>query len=342
MTPAFFVRAVFCFLKRSLKKPLYILLLLLFPLMTVFFLYSDSEESRLNVALYTQSDNDFSQEIVSKLVSRDGVYHFYSVPSEDALYQDVLSGHAECGYIFPENLLDQLNLGRKKNLVDLIVSSSTTMSKITNEIVYSELFELYSLRILEDYLIHDSLLENPDPEQIESLYQKYLTNGSTFAFDITGAYQDYTSVRKGLTLHMFIGLVGILILLGGLSGLLQYTEDEQKKRHEHVPFSQKKYIAFLQITCPLLLFFIAGAISLAIAGYFTEPSFLLRYLCYGLLTLIFCMLLYPLRRFRMMLLTFLPLYLLGCLIFTPVFIDLSLYLPKLAWISRIFITYYLF
>ncbi len=342
MNLTFFIRNLCCTMKRVLKKPLYIVLLLLFPLLTVFFLCSDPKESRLCVALYTESESGFSKEITQELLSREGVYHFYIADSKEVLYQDVISGYAECGYIFPENLREQLDSGRKKNLVDLVVSSTTTMDKITNEIVYSELFELYSLCILEDYLQQESPLPNPDPAQIEALYKEYLTNGSTFAFDFSGAFEDYTSIKNVMTSHMLIGLMGLLILFGGFSGLLQYADDEQKKRHEHVPFSRRKQLAILQILCPFLLFLMAGAICFAMIGYFNTPMQILRYSSYGLLVFLFCIVLYPLRRFRLTLLTVLPIYLLGCLIFTPVFIDINIYLPKLAWLSRIFITYYLY
>lgn len=328
-------------LKRICKKPLFISLLLLFPLLTVLFLCTGSDENRLCVALYTESENGFSHELTQNLLAREGVYHFYLAKSEDDLYRDVLSGHAECGYIFPEQLLTQLDAGRKKNLVELIVSSNTTMDKITNEVVYSELFALYSFYILDDYL-KDNLPAPPNPQEVNALYNEYLTNGSTFAFDFVGSFDDYTTIKKVITSHMLIGLTGLLILLGSFSGLLQYADDEQKKRHEHVPFAHRKYIAVLQILCPLLLFLCVGAICLAITGYFHSPAQLLHYLGYGLLVFLLCLLLYPLRRFRLALLTMLPVYLLGCLIFTPVFIDISLYLPRLSWISRLFITDYLF
>lgn len=345
MSFSFYIRYLILSMKRLLKKPVWLVLLLFFPVLTMFFSYTDSRESGLRVALYAQTDEPFSNELIQKLLAREGVCHFYLASSEDRLYRDVLNGHAECGYLFPEDLSSKLDLGKKKNLVELVISSSTTMSKITNEIVYSELFELYSLHILEDYLMNDSLLseyETPDPATVEALYQKYLVNGSTFAFDIENFYDDYSSIEKGLTAHITIGMTGILILLGGICGLLQYAEDEEKKRHDHVPFSVRKYIACIEIVCPFLLFAITGAVCLGITGYFAQLSHLISYLLYILLAFLFCMLLYPLRHKRMVFLTFLPLYLLGCLILTPIFIDVTVYLPALSWISRFFLTDYLF
>lgn len=345
MNPVFYIKCLLLYMKRILKKPVYLILLLLFPALAVFFSYTDSQENRLNIALYTQADSGFTYDLVQNILSRKSVCHFYLSPSEERLYQDVLTGHAECGYLFPDDLSDRLDQGKKTNLVDLVISSSTTMSKITNEIVYSELFELYSLHILESYLLNDSLLseyESPDPSEMEALYRKYLTNDSTFAFDIENSYDDYSSVKKGLTVHIFVGMTGILILLGGISGLLQYTEDEEKKRHDHVPFSFRKYLACIEIFSPLLLFIVTGALCLLITGYFSQPSHLVNYLLYAVLSFLLCLFFYPLRRKRTIFLTVLPLYLLGCLVLTPIFMDVTTYLPDLSWISRFFITDYLF
>lgn len=338
---SFWYRYLILSVKRTLKKPFSILLLCLFPLITFLFLNFGSQETGLYVAVHADAGDGFSQKLVSKLADRNGIYHFYQVDSKELLYQDVASGYAECGYVFPDELLDNLDAGRKKNLVDVVVSTSTTMSKITNEIVYSELFEEYSLCILEDYLTESGTLEGITDSEIESLYRKYLSNGSTFAFDFTGAYQDYHAIRNGMTEHTVTGMIGILILLGGFSGLFQYADDNKQKIYASIPASSKRLLALTQIACPLLLFLLAGGLCLVQIGSFTDTGSILRYLCYGLLVLLVCILLYPFLRFRMILLVILPLYLIGCMIFTPMFIDITLYLPKLAWISRLFITYYL-
>ena len=328
-------------IKRTLKKPFILVLLCLLPLITFLFTHANTTEKELYVGVYTDAPSGFSYMLTEKLANRDGIYHFYIVSSAKQLYQDVASGYAECGYIFPAQLLDNLNQGKKKNLVDLITSSSTTMSKITNEIVYSELFEEYSLCILETYLSNDSPLENVTTAEIEALYREYLSNGSTFAFDIIEAYKDYSTLSTNITQHAVTGIIGILILLGGFSGLFQYATDHQNMLYANLPFAQTKMIAFIQILCPLVLFSLTGGLCLFQIGYFTGIGSLIQYLLYILLTLILCLLLYPLLRFRMMLVCLLPLYLLGCLIFTPIFIDISVYLPNLRWIGYLFITNYL-
>lgn len=345
------LRYLFFCLKRTLKKPVNQLLLLLLPVLTILFLiFMENEQERaLQVAVYTEEENGFSADLRDKLVNREGIIQFYPCESEEALYLDVASGRAECGYILPGLLEENLNAGRKRNLVDLVVSSSTTLSGLTNEIVYSELFEEYSLIILQDYLQNDSAYRAvyaDDPlhsdAEIANLYRKYMANGSTFAFDFVGAYSDYSSVTHGLMLHSVTGLVGILVLLGGFSGLFSYAGDEKNSRFSHVPPKEKRILSLLCLFCPVLLFGADGALCLMIGGYFTAPIMWGRFVLYGGLILLLCLVFRLFLRFRTVLSAIMTLYLLGCLIFTPIFIDVTVYLPFLKPFCRFFVVGYLF
>ena len=341
---------LYCF-KRTLKKPVNWLLLILLPVLTVLFLLlMDNENERaLKVAVYTSEDNGFSSNIVDKLVHRDGIILFYACESEEELYRDVASGRAECGYVLPESLEENLNAGLKRNLVDLVVSSSTTLSGLTNEIVYAELFEEYSLIILQDYLQNDSAYRTlyaddtlQSDVKIANLYRKYMANGSTFAFDFVGSYSNYSSVTRGLMLHSVTGLVGIIVLLGGFSGLFSYVGDEKNSRFSHVPLREKRILSLICLFCPVLIFWTAGALCLLISGYFTASAMWGRYILYGGLILLLCLIFRLFLRFRTVLSAIMTLYLLGCLIFTPIFIDITADLPYLKPFCRLFIIGYLF
>lgn len=345
------LRYLFFCLKRTLKKPVNWLLLLLLPVLTVIFLLfmGNEKERSLQVAVYTEEETGFSANLRDKLVNREGIIQFYECESEDILYRDVASGRAECGYVLPGSLKEDLNSGRKRNLVDLVVSSTTTLSGLTNEIVYAELFEEYSLIILQDYLQNDSaysaLYANTPLQsdtEIANLYRKYMANGSTFAFDFTGAYSDYASVTRGMALHAVTGLVGILLLLGGFSGLFSYAEDEKNNRFSHIPLREKRVISLLCLLCPALVFGAAGALCLTISGYFTEPAMWGRFALYGGSVLLLCLIFRLFLRFRTVLSAVMTLYLLGCLIFTPIFIDITVYFPYLKPFCRLFIVGYLF
>ena len=328
-------------LKRCLKRPAMLALLILFPVFAILYrsLGADREQG-LYVCVYAEPEDSFCEQLVQKLTERDGVVTFVQVPSEEELYHTVMMGDAECGYVFHTGLLDALNHGNKKDLVDVVISAETTLKDVTDEIVYAELFEEYSLCILTDYLLEDNVLENPSLSEIESLYRENMVNGSTFAFDYTGAYSSYQGIRSGLSIQVLKGLCSILLLLGGFLGLLNYAGNAEAQVYCAVTKTGRKFLLLAEIFPPVLLTTLAAVPSLFFTGALNDGRALLRLLGYALLVILFCLLLYAVLRKKTIILFLLPFYLLGCLVFTPVFVDISTFIPAFRPICFFFLPYY--
>ncbi len=328
-------------LKRCLKRPAMLFLLLLFPAFSaVFCLFDGDRERTLCVSVYTDTQDAFSNRLVDKLVERDGVVTFVRADSEKALTRAVVTGDAECGYVIPAGLFENLNAGNKNDLIDVVISSETTLADVTNEIVYAELFEEYSLSIVTDYLENDSVLADPDPEKIEALYRENMVNGSTFAFDYTGKYSSYHEIRKGLGVQTLTGACSIFILLGGFLGLLSYCASAEAQVYCSLTKKSRALLLSAEIAAPVLLTTLAGTAALGVIGTLRSPGSVLRLLGYGVLVTVFCAALYALLRKKTVILFLMPFYLLGCVVFTPVFVDVTLFVPALRPVCMLFLPYY--
>lgn len=328
-------------LKRCIKRPAMLALLLLFPVFAWMYLSLGADrEQGLLVCVYAEADDPFCGQLVQKLTQREGVVTFVCSASEEELYHTVVTGDAECGYVFHTGLLDSLNEGKKQELVDVVISSETTLRDVTDEIVYAELFEEYSLAILTDYLLTDSVLENPSLDEIEALYRENMVNGSTFAFDYTGAYSSYRGIRSGLSIQVLKGLCSILLLLGGFLGLLNYAGSAEAQVYCAVTKTGRKFLLLAELFPPVLLTTLAAVLSLFFTGALRNLTALLSLLGYALLVVLFCLLLYAVLRKKTIILFLLPFYLLGCLVFTPVFVDISTFIPALRPICLFFLPYY--
>lgn len=328
-------------IKRCLKRPAMLFLLLLFPLFSAVFLkFGKDREQMLCVSVYTDGQDSFSAGLVDKLLHREGVVTFVAADSEEALIQSVIAGDSECGYVIPAGLFDSLNEGKKKNLIDVVISSETTMMDVTNEIVYAELFEEYSLSILTDYLLNDQVLDDPDTDEIEALYRQNMADGSTFAFDYAGKYSSYQGVRRGMGVQAMTGLCSILILLSGFLGVLGYADNAEAQIYCNICKNGRKILLLAEILPPVLITTTAGIAALQIAGALRTPGGLVRLLGYALLVTVFSMLLYALFRKKTVILFLLPFYLLGCFVFTPVFIDITMFVPALKPVCMLFLPYY--
>lgn len=327
--------------KRCLKRPAVLALLLLFPVFSLMYRHLGSDrEQGLCVYVYAENEDSFCTGLTRKLTEREGVITFVRAYSEEALYHAVMTGDAECGYVFHAGLVDALNTGKKQDLIDLVISAETTLADVSNEVVYAELFEEYSLAILTDYLLTDSVLENPSTSEIESLYRENMVNGSTFAFDYSGSYSSYHGIRSGLSSQVLKGLCSILILLGGFLGLLNYCGSAEAQIYWAVTKTGRKFLLFAELFPPVFLMTLAAAFSLFFAGVPTGAYVLLRLSGYALLVILFCSLLYVILRKKTVILFLLPFYLLGCMVFTPVFVDITTFIPALRPVCLFFLPYY--
>ena len=327
---------------RSLQKPLIIALIILLPVLTYFYISQTGEMTGIRVLLYTEEENEFNDKIISNLLSRDTLINFETAPSERSLYEDVASSKCECGYVFPNNLTELLSRGQKKNLVDLYLSGSTTCDNVINEIVYSELFREYSLQLLTDYLDNYDGLSEVSDEEIREIYNRHMEDGSTFAFDFQNPVSDFGSFSKKLTGNMLVGIFGILIFLSAYSGVILYGRDLKDGIFCNVTLKDRHLIALCHVLCPLSITAAVSAVSLCFAGFYTGYRQVLVFIIYFVVTLLINYLLHFLINYQMVMMIIMPIYLMGCLVLTPMFIDLSIYIPAVKYIRLIFIPNILF
>ena len=93
---------------------------------------------------------------------------FSMISSEEDLIKKIQSNRLECGYVFHKNLRKELDRSHLKNLITVYVSENTTCTGILNELVYANLFEEYSLTLLQDSLTTAGHLPFTDGDRTES------------------------------------------------------------------------------------------------------------------------------------------------------------------------------
>ena len=347
--------------KRILKNIPFLLLLLLFPL--CLFLLSRSfhkaEDSRIAVGLCLGTEDSLAETVCKKLVNgSDSLFSFSMVSSEEDLIKKVQSNRLECGYFFQKELGEELDQSHLKNLITVYVSENTTCTGILNELVYANMFEEYSLSLLQESLTNAGHLPftELDAEEfslppvtesdVEEHYRSHLTDNSTFRFDIqfvsggdtlSAGQTDITSA----TTPLFRGLTSLFLLLCGFLALLTSYQDEKNglyaklygaKRILYPRIAQIAYLLPAGISCLL---------GLALSGAVTDlGKELIALLCYLVTLLLFYTVLGTLIRNHTMLCAAFPMILLCTLVFTPVIADLTAFFPWLKAIRYVLPTYY--
>ncbi len=221
--------------KRLFKRPSFILILLLFPLCCVLVERAgNKDEQPVNIAIYAQgAENDFNLSVVNKLLSDDGILNFYVCESAEQVRSDVAALRAECGYILPDELVQNLRLGKNKSLVRTIVSPATVSARLVDEVVFSYIFQEYSPEILlrflnEETSVGDKFSGNEtDTSMILSALNRHLEDGSTFHFEFDRDVSD-SYVPVSFLFGYAKGLLAVFIFICGLLGSYDSIKDRRR------------------------------------------------------------------------------------------------------------------
>lgn len=97
-------------LRRALYRPVFLLFLLIFPLgMGVLHQVEKRDSGRIAVALCPGTDA-WNQALAERLESEESrSFFFYPCGTEEEAKKAVMTGRAECAYLFPERLKERLD-----------------------------------------------------------------------------------------------------------------------------------------------------------------------------------------------------------------------------------------
>ena len=346
-------------LKRIGKHTAFLLLLLLFPI-CLFFLsdaFHKEEDSRIPVGLCLATDDSFAEALCTKLIDKnDSLFTFSLVNSEEELLRGVQQKRYECGYLFQKELGKELDKNRGKNLITVYVSETTTCTGVLNELVYAELFEEYSLSLLQETLTDANHLPFTDKEAasfslpavdkdaIETAYRSHLTDGSTFRIEVSFLSGPDASPKSGTsvaTLPILRGLSAAFLLLCGFLALLATVNDKANGLYDRLYGTARFLCPPLTMIAYLLPSGLSCLVGIALSRTGAAPGTeLFAMLCYIGVLLLFYTVLGTLIRNHTVLCAVFPMLVLCTLVFTPVITDLSVFFPWIKAVRYVFPSYY--
>jgi len=342
-------RLFFFTAKNYLKKTFFVIALLLLPLLGILLSsrLSGKEAEKIRVALFVTASDSKSEDaswLIDTLLNNEYSFEFYESESEEGLLNDVLTGDAECGYLIPDDIYELLKDNESDGSVTVVTGSKSTMVAVVNETVYSALFERLSRTMLLNYLTKYSVVKEDyqelfTREDVYALHNKYMNNAATFHVNYENKPEEFLADKTSILLSPLRGLFAVLVLCSGFIGALSYY-----RAAKHPVFALFR-VRLVQILIPMLFSGIVVLASLflfpdlpdvdhSFSGLIAEAASLLLYI---LISLIFLLLLTTLIRSERLFYAVFPLYLLGCLIFSPIFIDIGQYVPLFRIVSRLFL-----
>lgn len=360
------------FNKRLLKRPVYLIILLLMPL-TVFLLSRTQAESPsgIRAMLYAEGEDwkeqeDLLDKIIGRLLVEDATVRFTLAESEDELKRAVLKQEADCGYVFPEDFSERLRNDDWKRSVTFYCGEDTMIPMLVNELLYTSVFQVYSEDAFIDYMGtaygEEAGGRTNAENKAEELLNLYLTNGSTFSFAYYGdlaeagnnhqadeadeAYEAYNK-EKQKTADLTAGVVpvrgmlALFMMLSAFCGLVDHKRDHEAGRFVWV--KNKWAVQLMMILIPTTGAALVSLICIGASGSWqgtrTEIASVIIYI-FALTA--YAMIWGLLFRSEHAVVASVPFLMIATILFSPVFWNLKSVLPVLQIMEKLFpVSWYL-
>lgn len=347
------------FTKRLAKRPMYLAILLLMPIVTLLLSKSQEGESvGIKAYLYTEQENlDFVQEL---LEAGPGIITFAMAESEEALKQAVLAKEADCGYVFSADFADRLVTDDWKRSVRLYCGEDVMIPMLVNEVVYTAVFRAYSENTFMDYagtVFTEAAGGSLEAQkQAGELLNVYLTNGSTFSFSYHGTMPQADQLsnesekmlqeeqQEAALMENVVpvrGMLALFMMLCACCGLVDYKRDREAGRlvwTRHRLLTQLMMIllpAMVAAIISLLCLFASGVWN----GTIIEITNVIIYIC---LLAAYTVLWGVVFRSEHAVVASIPFLLLATILFCPIFWNLKSVLPIFQVMEKLFpVSWYL-
>ena len=346
--------------KRVLKKPLFLLLLALVPVLSAVSVYiPQSGISLLRVGLVAGDPEDETTQAIFKELrhSKSSVIKYYICSSEEELREDIAQGQTRLGYLFPEdpNLLfaaygsqDDVNISNalailaniaegastevRKYSIRCLVGSNDIVSKLARDQLYGQIYSYLERAVLNAWLdAHPEGISMTDEERdafIDTALSEYSIDDNFFEM----AYMDGDVIQEGDIYDYFSapirGLLAALVVLSALAGALSLIQDVEHGRMVWLSERSGPFFRYLCMLIPVFDIGLASFIAISLSSGFVNPVrefglFLLFILCCtGMGNLLRVIL-----RSSSLIGAMVPILVIGCLFLTPVFIDMVVFEP---------------
>lgn len=337
--------------KRVIKKPTFLIILILIPIVTFMLKFSLERTSiDIHVGIIALSDDETSQTFLTKVLEYNSRFvHFHKYTSKDELEQAVKSQTIQCGYVLHEDFSSKLSDGNYSKLMTVYQPTNSIIVSITDELMTSFLSDKLALGIVTDICFSDKMLgyvnEDKLEESINEHFYYYASNTDSFSFHFTNVISDesYDIDYAKSVVTPLRGVIALFIFISAMAGGVTWYNDRKNGAFKICTRGFSIYTGFLEIFIPTLLTSIVSLINI----YFLNISSnfiieILTILLYTLICTAFTLLICSIIRSALRFTSCIPIFIIGSLIFSPIIINIAAFAPSLTFAKYLFMpTYYL-
>ena len=336
------------FQKRIWKKRMFQVTVALIPvILLVLHTLTFQKASMINVAVYTGGDEGtLSDELLKGLLEQSGgVITFYRSETEDALYADVHTGKAECGYIIPQELEKTIqgfeNGKMDGNKIKVVRKEESVTTGMINEMVFGKVYPYVSYEIVSGFLEKQQKEHMQEPGAKQALaenFEAWREPELMFTFSYADGTENKLLTEQKSNYYMMPvrGILAVFIVITGMAGVLMLYEDDKKGMFSWIVLQKRNTVFYLYSLIPVCTVGILSLFVIFLTGLFVgigrECLLMLGYvlLCAG-----FCNLLRVFSPNIYAYAVLLPVMALANLLLCPVFVDAGAVHTGLSVIQKV-------
>lgn len=262
--------------KRLLKKPTYLAILLLIPLLVALFQIAAQENSGvLSVALASQDPQDtFAAEFIEKLYTDKSLIVFFKETPENAM-ELVKSGKADAAWIFPENLqacIQAYAEGQKGSggFIRVVEREQTIPLRLTREKLSGAVYEQTSRILFLQYLRqYAPQTETMNDQQLLAYLDATHVNGELFVF--SDIYGNQREKPVDFLTSPLRGMLAIVAVITSVVTAMFYQKDKDKgllallpSRYHPIAEFGYQMISSVNVLCSMLVALVVSDLSVGI------------------------------------------------------------------------------
>lgn len=339
------------FLKRFLKKPFFLILLLLPPLGGILLqTILPNLQITIPAGIYivpaqnnTASDAELTNRIAERLYKHDGLISFIAYDSAEDLQEAVIRQEVQCGYLVPADLKTHILNNTIEGIVTVYEAPNALITSVINELVVSTFFRELSF----ETLIHDTvdtglfsyMTEADIRAEMAPVYDQYNSGGYTLQFDYNRTISK-ASLSPDYSTYLLspcLGFTALLIFIASFAGCVIWYQDRENgvflSMHKGLMLRIRWYYSLI----PALLCSVSGYLFLLTANLLVQPVLdFIWLLAYGLLTALAAQVLTGMISHILTFTACIPVLTIGSIICTPMFFPAETWLPVLSYVKYLF------
>ncbi len=309
------------------------------------------------VGIMLSDEDNTAIAIKDELIDTSASLQFVLYTDEREMTDDITNATLQCGYIFNPNITQRLDSSDYTGVITLVNNNSSFISSMSNEIVFAALFRTYAKNIGVAWIQNNISLpsiQEITTEKFLAKYDDYIHGSATFHLEYEVLDQHSTNQSNDTPIDNGVkeievknvtfpirGILAILILIAGLFGVIQWISD--KNSDVFAPMSHNLIIIsrLLYTLVPSVMYGLSAIITLYIsktAGNIIHE--LLSMLIYILIITLVGFVLTLIVKKSGFIISLIPVIIIGSLVFCPVFLDISVYVPFVNVINKLFLPYY--